>query len=492
MLREINIEELKKQASEGNIDSMIELARRYAMGIGMAIDHKLAFMYLERAAKLGDPLAMANLAIFYSNGVCGEIDVKRALHLFHSAACQGANIRDSVFQNVDKNDLYRLAAEGYAPAQYYYALTLGNSEENKRDSLILSASNQKLALAAGALAVKTYIANPTLDNIEAKKLFQQAVDYGYDYFQMLKQIAITEQQIGAENTLNICAAVRTFIGKKYYERPFILVKITSQKRAEELVRDGSVFFRSLGQFREISKPGVGDPYEGVANTKDAHSFWREIEEEAISEIFEIGMYDECMAHEKIFCLYALEYSEDGNFIYPDIRMRQFGDSAVVIWDGHAFIQRIEKELNKRYGDSIWFGHRRVNYNVIFSESRTYTEFSKTEPYAWQNEYRLVFDAANGRIESREWNRMTDLARLLYLNDGGTLNFFVDSGSELISIGDLSDISTMYPIDDFINLADKVTKGRTPYSFNNFSESLDHPAAYIYRPFIHLNGPAQSE
>jgi hypothetical protein len=481
---EVNIETLKEKTIQGDIDSMNELARCYAMGIGVDIDYNMALMYLQQAANLGNPLAMANLAIFYAQGICKDRDIKKALDLFHKAACQGANIRETVFQYIDKRVLHSLALEGCSSAEYYYALTLGNDEEAKRDALILSASNKKLALATGALAFKRFLANPTRSNFEAKKLFQQAVDNGYDYFQMLNQIALTVQQVDLENKFSICDIVRSFIEEKY-ERPFILVKITSKKWAEKLVNNGEVFFRSLGAFREISKPGVGDVYEGVANTAGKLPFWNEIEQEALSEMIEVGMYDECMSHEKIYCLYALEYSEDGNIIPPDIRMRQFGDSAVVIWDGLEFCRRLESALNKKYGNSIWLGHHRVNYNVVFSKSRMYTEFSKTEPYAWQNEYRFIFDIANGRVEKTEWDNMTDFAKLMYLNSGDKIDFFEDSDSDVVSIGDISDIGTMYPIDDFINLNNITIKKGTPYRIDNSSSEHNHHAAYAYRPFIKL-------
>lgn len=491
-----NIETLKKRAIQGDIDSMNELARCYTMGIGVDIDYNMALIYLQQAAKLGNPLAMANLAIFYAQGICEDRDIWKALDLFHKAACQGANIRETVFQYIDKEDLHSLALKGCPSAEYYYALTLGNDEETKRDALILSASNKKSALATGALAFKKFLANPTPSNFEAKKLFQQAVDNGYDYFQMLNQIALTEQQLGLENKFSICDAVRSFIAEKY-ERPFILVKLTDKKWAEKLVNYGEVFFRSLGAFREIDKPGVGDAYEGVANTT---VIWNKIEQESLSEMVEFGMYDEYMAHEKIYCLYALEYSEEGNIISPDIRMRQFGDSAVVIWDGFEFCRRLESALNNKYGNSIWFGHKRVNYDVVFSKSRTYTEFSKTEPYAWQNEYRFILDVANGKIEKTVCDKkpkenansifdklggMSDFAKIMYLNSGGKLDFFEDSGDDVVSIGDISDISTMYPIEDFINLSDIIIKKGTPYRIDNSPSESNHHTAYAYRPFIRL-------
>lgn len=496
-MKKVNVEELEKKAAEGDISSMNELAHDYTMGIGVAVDYNKAFAYLKRAAMLGDCLAMVNLAIYYSQGICEDKNIEKALDLFHSAACQGANIRECVFQYIDKEDLCSLAQKGYPSAEYYYALSLGNDEAIKRDALISSASNKNLALAVLALAFKSYLANLTPNNYEAKKLFLRAIDCGHDYAQMLNQIALTEQQIGIEGKFDICDTVRDFIGEKY-KRPFILVRITSKKRAEELVDKGTICFTSIGEYRKVEKPGVGDFYEGTANTKNVLPFWKELDKEAISEIMGIGMHDEYMAHEKIFCLYALEYSEDMNFIFPNIRMRQFGDTAVVIWDGAEFCRRIEKELKRIYGDSIWLGHKRVDYDVIFSKSQIYTEFSKTEPFAWQNEFRFVLDLANGRIERKEWDKkpiessrklldqlegMSDFAKLRYMSSGGKQELFDDPGNVLISIGNTSDICTMYSVEDFINLNKAITEKAVPYRIDDSSDYSDHVKAYVYRSFI---------
>lgn len=141
--------------------------------------------------------------------------------------------------------------------------------------------------------------------------------------------------------------------------------------------------------------------EQIIRTVDS-TFLKGIGMTDISDDLHVGIYSEYVTHEKIFCMYALEYMENGTFVAPDIRMRQFGDSAVVIWDGVEFIRRLRNELKKRYGESICIGSERVNYNEDFFESRHYNEFSKTEPYAWQNEYRVMIDIADGKLDRTVW------------------------------------------------------------------------------------------
>lgn len=491
---EVNIEELKKKVDEGDMNAMFELACCYTEGVGVDVDYKMAFKYWKQVAHLGDPEAMANLAIFYAQGVCGGKDVIKALDLFHGAVCQGVDVSEYVFRNIKMEDLRDLALKGHPSAEYYYALSLGDDKE--REWFLSSASKKKLAMAASGLALRCYLANPTPSNLKAKKLFQQAVDYGCDYSQMLNSIATVEQQMGMVNKINVCDAIRYFMREKY-ERPYILVRITEKKWAEKLVKEGSIRFATIGGYRKNDKSGVGDFFEGTANTGNALPFWQEIDDGTISETQSLAMLDEYMAHEKICSLYALEYSEDKEFVKPDIRMRQFGDSVVVIWDGPEFCRRIENELRKKYGDSIWFGHKRVDYNVIFSKSQTYTEFSKTEPYAWQNEYRLVLDLANGKVERTEWDRepskdpqnlfdhlggMSDYAKLMYSFPDGKQEFFEDPGDIVISIGNIEDIGDMYSIEEFINLSNKITEKARPYRIDDSSDNLNYLRASASRPF----------
>lgn len=481
----MDMQNLIDNANQGDIQALNELARRYACGIDVPIDYTISVKYLQIAADLGDPLAMCNLALCYSQGVGIKQDIKASLDLFSKAACQGANIREVVFQNIDIADIKKLALEGHPAASYYYALFLRNTNIDEQHSLLNDASQKGMPLAAAFLAMKDYFANPSSDNISAKNLFIQALDNGYDYCHLLNTVIDTTAQIHIENDLEICNLVKK-AAQERLNRPFILIKITNKKWADKFVNNGEVFTQSLGNFRKIKAAGIGDQFEGVSSTSNSESFWKDSQtEQFFEECTEYGIFDEYMSHERIFCLYALEYSENGEFVHPDIRMKQFGDSAIVIWDGNEFCRRLENEIHKKYGDSIWIGYKRVTYNVIFNQACHYDEFSKTEPYAWQNEFRFVIDIANGRVEQTEWDNMTDFAKLMLQNAIGKPEFYTDSGSELITLGDISDICTIFPIEDFL----KVSENISTIAKNNIkkinAKTPEHKTLYLGRPFIKL-------
>ena len=118
----MNVEELKKQAAQGSADACFELAETYyarknyeeafrwyiktvsckkpnpvayfniayayQYGEGTELDMISAFDYYEKAAALGLPQALYNLAFFYQNGIIAPRDERKAFRL-----CREANIK---------------------------------------------------------------------------------------------------------------------------------------------------------------------------------------------------------------------------------------------------------------------------------------------------------------------------------------------------------------------------------------------------------------
>lgn len=190
-------------------------------------------------------------------------------------------------------------------------------------------------------------------------------------------------------------------------------------------------------------------------------------------------------------------------------MKQFGDTAVVILDAHQFINRLITAINKQYGD-IWVGYDRVKYEVDFAKTSNYTEFSKTVPYSWQNEFRIVVDIANGRFSREVWDGMTegekkilvdkedrtpyedlklhtsgmtDFAKLMALNAGCTSSLYEDSGSEKIYLGDLTSICKSFPIDDFLNLTPEFLTAIENAEWGSLNDIPEHIRPFAWRPII---------
>ncbi len=251
-----------------------------------------------------------------------------------------------------------------------------------------------------------------------------------------------------------------------FEKPYYLVKVVDKKWADKLM-DGEVFMRAIACFGDLSRRSSdsnnqfrGDSLEGFSfSFENHHNPYAYIEDSNgdISEIEpnQVGLIDVLKYREKIFCLYALEYSEEGNqFVKPDQRISDFGDTAVIIHNPQEFLYRICQEMLQRFGNDFWTSFMRVDYNVEFSTSQPYDEFCKSPAYSWQKEFRIALDLAQGKFDPDTLDNVTDFARLTFpgkiiedknpdsLADAITLN-----------IGDIRDICISIPISKFVECKD---------------------------------------
>ncbi len=467
-----------------------------------------AFEWLSEGAKLGSPVSMVNLALFYANGVCTSKNYEKALSLFVEAACLGANsetIGDCIFQNLDIDVLSSLAKDGNGNAQYYLAikLALENGENEKSNELLNMATKNKMPLALYCIGLRRVLSNTSLSDLSSMTMLSEAVDNGYDYYSMINNIIAS--------MVSITNVVKTALQKEKRSREYVLVKITRKCYAENLKNSGEIFMSPMEEYRKNGAPGIGDMYEGVSCTGINQMWIDMLQHEAVNDLMECGVFDEYMAHERIYCLYALEKNKRGEIIKPDVRMKQFGDTAVVILDARQFITRLIAAINKHHGD-IWVGYDRVKYEVDFTQRNNYTEFSKTEPYSWQNEFRIVVDTPDGRFSKEVWDGMneserknleekedktpyeelklhtsgmTDFAKLMALNSGCTSSLYEDSGSEKVYLGSLDGICESFPIDDFLNLTPTFLEAIEKAKWDNLSDVPEHKRPFAWRPFIKI-------
>lgn len=230
---------------------------------------------------------------------------------------------------------------------------------------------------------------------------------------------------------------------------FIPVKITDRKWAERLL-DGEVFMRPLHEFgswnekRDVAVANQyrGDIHEGsVAVYGDTKKF-PGIErlspgfQKVVKQISLIDAGD--VQYFKIFSLYRMSYNPAINhFFKPDPRMKQFGDTAVIIKDYNTFIERYGKALFTRY-DKFTSMISPVDFYWLSETKQINPLFSKEKSYEYQNELRMAF---------------CELA-----NDMFTINPDDESGEIVpdlspvtLQIGSIRDIAVALPIDDFLEL-----------------------------------------
>lgn len=248
----------------------------------------------------------------------------------------------------------------------------------------------------------------------------------------------------------------------HYDKPYYLVKVVNRKWADKLM-DGEVFMRAIACFGDLSRRSAdsnnqfrGDSLEGFSFSFENHHnpfAYAEDSNGIISEIDpnQVGLIDVLTYREKIFCLYALEYDEACNqFVRPDLRIADFGDTAVIIHNPHEFLRRVCCEMLRRFENDFWTSFMRVEYNVDFSSSQPYDEFCKSTSYSWQNEFRIALDLAQGKFDPDTLSNVTDFARITFpgeIVEDTNPDSLADSIT--LNIGSIRDICISMPVAEFI-------------------------------------------
>ena len=114
-------------------------------------------------------------------------------------------------------------------------------------------------------------------------------------------------------------------------------------------------------------------------------------------------------------------------------------------------RRLVDVILREYNDSFWVGAKRVQYSVDLTKFTEYDEFTKTNSYSWQNEYRIALDLSNGQADQQAWESMTDFCRITFLNQGGKVDSNAKREPTILRIGDIRDVCTTVPTSDLISL-----------------------------------------
>lgn len=237
--------------------------------------------------------------------------------------------------------------------------------------------------------------------------------------------------------------------------PCLPVKITDKKWADAMQR-GSIFMRSLYDYGSWSaiqraqkanqtiKNGVqGDVSEGVVRRIDpkiGDDFFNSLDPELRAAMKDCMYIDEDrFQYFKVYCMYGLTYLlNEGRYDSPDGRIKEFGDTAVIILQPNEFLRRLLLGLLMRFGEDFDLRLDEVHYYPpdYFGDL---DEFCKPRSFAWQNEMRIRVALFDGN-------------RTFTSGDGQIHKTLIRSTAPLtVEIGDLSDITVQIPVQDLIDL-----------------------------------------
>jgi TPR repeat protein len=391
----------------------------YLTGNGVEIDESKAVYWLSKAVENDEIPSFANLGRCYLLGIGVNKDLAKALRLFSIAIRRGIeDIEGFLFEHICIDELTALANSGNAQAEYflsrcYISGSFFQFDVTKAIDLLDSSVQKGEPLSMVILGCIYSEGKYVVRNLfKAEELFAKASEHGHKK---------------AEVFLN---EARMLI---HFHVPYYLVKVTAKEFAEKLL-DGEVFMRSISWFvpferwsRDKSqpymhKPSVDDSMEGFTKSLGGKpnplGHWVNESGEPINDGFrKSGLIDMLLLREKIYCLFALEYDESKDcFVKPDAKMRDFGDTAVVITDPDEFLKRVINAVKQRFCDiDYYLAFRRVSYDVDLDSSDVYNEFHKTKAYADQKEFRIALDLTEGHIDKQTLDSATDFAVMQYLD-----------------------------------------------------------------------------
>ena len=442
-----SIEDLILLAEGGDPQAQNSLAGRYFKGDSLERDEEKAAYWLSKSAEQGYPLAMVNLGRMYARGICVAKDDSRAIDLLVGSIGHGVpQAKEIILEDLGLSIVERLAAEGNARAQLFFGICYADGERVEPDS---------------STAVSWYKTAAAQDEPLAHLMYGVRLLTG-DGTQ--RNLLLAEEQLSRAREAGVLRASEYLVEARRQiaaEIPYLLVKVLDKRWADSLLA-GQVFMRALACFSDLTKRDAGtdnefrgDVLEGVVESfsdgYDHHSFTQDGNGPVRDGM--VGRIDALTLRRKVFSLASLQYDpERCRFVKPDPRLESFGDTAVVITDAGEFLRRVQSALSVSYGDTYWWSYDRVAYNVSLARELTYNEFSKSDAYAWQREFRISLDLSAGRFSPEILRRTTDYAKLTCpgaMKEDTRPDSVADS--LILQIGDMRDIAVEMPVRQLLEL-----------------------------------------
>jgi len=244
-------------------------------------------------------------------------------------------------------------------------------------------------------------------------------------------------EVGCQDAAFKLAEVRE---KLIENSTYFLVKILNKEYAQKF-RNGEMFMRTIREFGKIEEQinnERSDAWEGVL--------------QPLTEKRKMGGLGRVSELRKIFCMYSLDIDvERGCHSQVSERVKEFGNTAIVITDVNEFLKRYVRACKERYGEGHFVRYDRVRYEADLYDWDRYHEFMKRVRYSNQREFRLVLDVSNGKLPL---SMKTDwlLSQGCAFDDKQHEDF--EAKSILLDVGGIQGISIEISIDEFITNVDE--------------------------------------
>lgn len=233
----------------------------------------------------------------------------------------------------------------------------------------------------------------------------------------------------------------------------LLAKILNYRSyADDFLR-GKLYINPLVSFgignlitprKDMSNKHRGDLNEGLntvlPNIHSKHGFFKEVQGMP-DDIDTIGELDSRFLFQHTMSLFAIHFDmQSGTYRPPDRRMLDFDEkglgATVVITKPAEFLVRVFSVLCRNMGSPFWAGYGLVRYVPKAGAFGDRDEFTKTDEYSWQNEFRIAINVGPTVFSSKTQE----------------IGYDQNNDALLIDIGDISDIAFIVNTEQFISLS----------------------------------------
>ncbi len=212
---------------------------------------------------------------------------------------------------------------------------------------------------------------------------------------------------------------------------FAFVKIGQFKHINDLREKGILYLNTIQFFREAElNSEQKDIYEGIEEIRQLISIKIQFEDKSIfilnkssGDIVggQFRVSNESLSG-NLFCLTAItnKFVEKNNFLHP--KLKEFGDSILVIYDPIKFLDRLDSSLAKaKYKND----YKLVSYYNEKEYEGSLNIFCKRNQLEYQSEWRLFVDAKVNEPFKLEIGNLSDISEIYSIEFFNNLSFRKD-------------------------------------------------------------------
>ena len=201
------------------------------------------------------------------------------------------------------------------------------------------------------------------------------------------------------------------------DKIFCFLKFTEKEFADKLLNDGEVYFNLPSSYNKLTENERGDDNEGaewidnsqIVHIRSDHPTLGTFEFKPVpnspSKIVQYNYYF------LSFSLYAItpDLFDNSDTYKIDSRMREFGDTAVIIEEPYIFLNAIIAELKSK---NLRYEIKPANYRDLTNGRVDLVPFDKKQEHQHQCEFRIIIENTDNTAKTVKIGSIEKYSRLV--------------------------------------------------------------------------------